>query len=48
MVLILTFFIILERHEIKNFFYEIIPNDASKYLKKREDNIIDSLYDWLK
>ncbi len=48
MVLVLTFFIVLERHSIKNFFYEIIPNNISRYLKKREENIIDSLYDWLK
>lgn len=48
MILILTFFIVLERHGIKNFFYEIIPNDISKYLKNRENKILESLYDWLK
>lgn len=48
MVLIFTFFIVLERHKIKHFFYDIIPNKVSHYLNNREEQIIDSLYDWLK
>jgi predicted PurR-regulated permease PerM len=48
MVLILTFFIVLERHKIKHFFYDIIPNKVSHYLNNREEKIIESLYDWLK
>jgi hypothetical protein len=39
---------VLERKNIKKFFYEIIPNKVSKYLSSREDKIVSSLYEWLK
>lgn len=48
LIFIFTFFIWLERKEIKGFFYEIIPNNISKYLKSREEKIISSLHSWLK
>ncbi|MDD5213769.1 MAG: AI-2E family transporter [Candidatus Gracilibacteria bacterium] len=48
MVLIMTLFIILERTQIKSFFYTIIPTNVSKYIETREGAIINSLYEWLK
>jgi len=48
LMFIFTFFIATERKIIRNFFYEIIPNDFASYLLKREDNIISSLYEWIK
>ncbi len=48
MVLIMTLFIILERTQIKSFFYTIIPTNVSKYIETREWAIINSLYEWLK
>ncbi|MDD4151512.1 MAG: AI-2E family transporter [Candidatus Gracilibacteria bacterium] len=48
LIFIMSFFIVLERKDIKNFFYNIIPNNISIYLKTRENAIIDSLYEWLK
>lgn len=48
MVLIMTVFIILERTQIKSFFYTIIPTNVSKYIETRELAIINSLYEWLK
>lgn len=48
LIFIFTFFIWLERKEIKDFFYKIIPLNISNYLKSREDKIINSLHSWLK
>lgn len=48
LIFIMSFFIVLERKDIKSFFYNIIPNNISIYLKTRENAIIDSLYEWLK
>lgn len=48
LIFIMSFFIVLERKDIKSFFYNIIPNNISVYLKTRENAIIDSLYEWLK
>jgi len=48
MVFVFNFFMVLERKNIKKFFYDIIPNKVSKYLSSREDKIVNSLYDWLK
>lgn len=48
MVFIFNFFMVLERKNIKKFFYEIIPLKISRYFQLREDKIILSLYEWLK
>ncbi len=48
LLFIFTFFIALERKGIRHFFYNIIPKNSSKYLKKREDNILKALNDWIK
>ncbi len=48
MIFIFNFFMVLERKNIKNFFYQIIPWEFSKYLLSREDKIVKSLYEWLK
>jgi len=47
-ILILTFFMILERKEIRNFFYDIIPSKTSKYLLSKEEKIVWSMYEWIK
>lgn len=48
MIFVFNFFMVLERKNIKKFFYDIIPNNVSKYLSSREDKIVLSLYEWLK
>ena len=48
MIFVFNFFMVLERKNIKKFFYEIIPSILSKYLESRETKIVNSLYDWLK
>lgn len=48
MVLIFTFFIALERKQIRKFFYDILPKKISKNLKKTEPEIVTTLYSWLK
>lgn len=48
MIFVFNFFMVLERKNIKKFFYEIIPSVLSKYLESRETKIVNSLYDWLK
>ena len=48
LLFIFTFFIALERKDIREFFYNIIPKDTSKYLQKREPVILKSLTDWIK
>lgn len=45
---IFTFFIALERKDIRIFFYKIIPVNYSKYLLSKEDFIVKSLHNWLK
>ncbi|MDD2907644.1 MAG: AI-2E family transporter [Candidatus Gracilibacteria bacterium] len=48
MIFIFNFFMVLERKNIKKFFYDIIPSKISKYLESREVKIVNSLYEWLK
>jgi len=48
MIFVFNFFMVLERKNIKKFFYDIIPISFSKYLSSREDKIVSSLYEWLK
>ncbi len=48
LVFIFTFFIALERKEIRIFFYKIIPEDYSRYLLSKESKIVKTLYNWLK
>ncbi len=48
MVFVFNFFMVLERKNIKKFFYDIIPWEVSKYLSSREEKIVSSLYEWLK
>lgn len=47
-VFVFSFFIALERKEIRTFFYKIIPQKTALYLLNKEDRIITSLYNWLK
>ncbi|MDD2871617.1 MAG: AI-2E family transporter [Candidatus Gracilibacteria bacterium] len=48
MLFLFTFFIALERKGIRQFFYDIIPSETSKYLLKKEDKILKSLSDWFR
>lgn len=48
LVFIFTFFIALERSEIRIFFYKIIPENLSNYLLSKETKIVDTLFSWLK
>lgn len=48
MLFLFTFFIALERKWIRQFFYDIIPSETSKYLLKKEDKILKSLSDWFR
>jgi predicted PurR-regulated permease PerM len=48
LIFIFTFFIALERNDIRIFFYKIIPEKYSKYILKQEEKIVDTLSSWLK
>lgn len=48
LVFVFTFFIALERDDIRLFFYKILPNRYSKYILSKEDQIVDTLFNWLK
>lgn len=48
LVFIFTFFIALERNDIRIFFYKIIPKRYSKYILSKEDEIVNTLFNWLK
>ena len=48
LVFIFSFFISLERKNIREFFYKVIPARYSKYILSKEDRIINNLTSWLK
>lgn len=48
LLVVFTFFIALERFQIRLFFYKIIPVNLSKYLLSKEETIVNSLHNWLK
>lgn len=48
MIFIFTFFIILERKQVRNFFYSILPLNISKYIYEREKEVVKTLSEWLK
>ncbi len=45
---IFTFFIALERKQIRSFFYKMLPERYSRYILAKEPEIINTLYNWLK
>lgn len=48
LLIIFTFFIALERKQIRSFFYTILPKKTSKYILSKETSVVDTLYNWLK
>jgi hypothetical protein len=48
MILLFTFFIVLERKTLRSFFYAILPLNVSKYIYENEKKVIDTLFVWLK
>lgn len=48
MILLFTFFIVLERKNLRNFFYAIMPLKISKYIHNNEKEVINTLSIWLK
>lgn len=48
LVFVFSFFIALERKKIRGFFYKIIPENISKHIKSHEEQIVNTLYNWLK
>lgn len=48
LVFIFSFFVALERKEIRNFIYKILPIWYSKYIESKEPLIINSLSNWLR
>ncbi len=48
LVLIFSFFIALERKDVKSFFYKNIPTRYADLINSKESKIIDSLSAWLK
>ncbi len=48
LLFIFTFFIALERKQIRQFFYDVIPENISSYLFSRESQIVNTLSNWLK
>lgn len=48
LLFIFTFFLSLERRQIRSFFYKILPERYSKYILSKEWDIVNTLYNWLK
>lgn len=48
LVSIFTFFIALERKQIRDFFYRFLPINSSKYLLSKEPEITSTLSNWIK
>lgn len=48
LLFIFTFFIALERNQIRRFFYNILPEKTSLFLQEKEPKIVQTLYNWLK
>lgn len=48
LVFLFTFFIVLERKNIREVFYAILPKNLSKYFYEHEDKVIHILNVWLK
>lgn len=48
LLFIFTFFISLERKQIRSFFYKMLPERYSRYILAKEPEIINTLYNWLK
>ncbi|MDD5770051.1 MAG: AI-2E family transporter [Candidatus Gracilibacteria bacterium] len=48
LVFIFTFFIALERKDIRSFFYKIIPENLSKYILSKEKTVVHTLSNWFK
>lgn len=48
MILLFTFFIVLERKNLRKFFYAILPLKISKYIYENEKKVVDTLFVWLK
>jgi len=48
MIIVFTFFMILERLSIKKFLYQIFPRKIENYLIKREDSFLHVLSSWMK
>ena len=48
LVLTFAFFFVLERHKIYGFFHELLPIATSRYIRKREKDMVDILFAWLR
>lgn len=48
LVFVFAFFIALERKEIRNFFYMILPHRTEKYFETKEKTVVKTLGSWLK
>jgi predicted PurR-regulated permease PerM len=48
LVLIFTFFLVLERHSAKAFFYRTAPATIAEFFRKREDRVVSVLSAWLR
>lgn len=48
LIFVFTFFIWIERKNIKKLSYDILPVNISKYLKSKEDKIISNMHFWLR
>jgi hypothetical protein len=45
---VFTLFIALERNDLKNYMYEILPKKISSKIQSKEEKIVKTLYKWLK
>ena len=45
---VFAFFLALNRKAVRNFFYDILPINVSKYIESREDPIMWTLASWLR
>lgn len=48
LVLLLTFFIILERRTFLRWFFTILPGDLSRYFHRRQHTISSAIHVWLR
>ena len=48
LVLTMTFFFLLERRLLYEFFHELMPAKTSRYLKKKEEEVVFVLFSWMR
>lgn len=48
LVLVFTFFFVLERHAIREFFYRVVGEKAATYFRSKETPVVTVLSAWIR